>query len=571
MFGERYFATRERLAALLRGITELAVETGADVSAQLPLAELKTGLGHPFLLVVCGEVNAGKSTLLNSLFGHALCRVSILPETDRVRCYRHGDPAHDLAHAPLLVDCYRPLEFLKDFNLVDTPGTNSLIQGHQQITESLLPKADLILCVFPISNPWGAATWDAISRMPAAVLDRVVFIVQQADQRDPKDITVIRGHLADLSQKRIGQAPPVFAVSAKLACEAKHALPVAQDRLMASGLPALEDFISQHICLSPTRLALLETWRGQAAAALRCVEDRIEDQSREINSQGRFIEQVEREIDEIREHFVTRLPRHLAGVAEVFESEAVWVTKRLRRRLMALPSMIRLFTGDRTGPAMESVFIERLQAAVEDVAHHDAVAVAEACRAHWAQLGARVQAAMGVDLHTTDPIDATLAEAKTRFVQRLGRAARQGVGNLKVRNQLDKELRRRNLALKSSVFMTLVLTIAGATCGTLKVAWAPAILCGLATLFLAFGVLAAWATRKPITRDFQRRLLDACGAFASTLHSDYEEALRSVFQDYALSLGKVRTHLAREKLAIEPRLRRWQELFLTLKAIEQEL
>jgi hypothetical protein len=178
---------------------------------------------------------------------------------------------------------------------------------------------------------------------------------------------------------------------------------------------------------------------------------------------------------------------------------------------------------------------------------------------------------MGVDLNATDPIDATLAAAKTRFVQRLGRAARQGVGNLKVRNQLDKELRRRNLALKSFVFMTLVLTIAGATCGTLNVAWAPVILCGLAALFLTFGVLAAWATRQSITRDFQHRLLDTCGAFASTLHSDYEEALRIVFQDYALSLGKVRTHLAREKLAIEPRLRRWQELFLTLKAIEQEL
>jgi len=571
MFGERYFATRERLSALMCGIAELAVETGADVSALLPLAELKTGLGTPFLLVVCGEVNAGKSTLINGLFGHALCRVSILPETDRVRCYRHGDPAQDLSVAPLLMECYRPLGFLKDFNLVDTPGTNSLIQGHQEITESFLTNADLILFVFPISNPWGAATWDAISRLPAAALDRVVFIIQQADQRGPNDITVIRGHLADLSQKRIGQAPPVFAVSGKLAYETKRAVPVAEDRLLASGFPALEDFISKIVCQSPTRRKVLETWRGQAAAALRTVEDRIEDQSRDINSQSRFIEQVEREIDDIREQFVTRLPRHLAGVAAVFESEAVWVTKFLRRRLMAFPSMIRLFTGDRTGPAMESVFVERLQAAVEAVAQQDGGAVADACRAHWAELGTRVQAAMGVDLNATDPIDATLAAAKTRFVQRLGRAAREGVGNLKVRNQLDKELRRRNLALKSFVFMTLVLTIAGATCGTLNVPWAPVILCGLAAFFLTFGVLAAWATRQSITRDFQHRLLDTCGAFASTLHSDYEEALRIVFQDYALSLGNVRTHLAREKLAIEPRLRRWQELFLTLKAIEQEL
>jgi len=161
--------------------------------------------------------------------------------------------------------------------------------------------------------------------------------------------------------------------------------------------------------------------------------------------------------------------------------------------------------------------------------------------------------------------------AKNRFVTRLGRAACQGIGNLKVRNQLDKELRRRNIALKSFVSVALVLIIAGACCGALGVPWLPAILCGFALLFFCGGILAAWATRNAISRDFQERLLDTCGAFASTLHSDYEEALRVVFRDYAVSINNVRTHLAHEKLAIKPRLKRWKDLFLTLKAIEQEL
>jgi hypothetical protein len=119
--------------------------------------------------------------------------------------------------------------------------------------------------------------------------------------------------------------------------------------------------------------------------------------------------------------------------------------------------------------------------------------------------------------------------------------------------------------------MTLVFLIAGATCGALGLPWLPAIFCALAALFFSGGVVAAWVTRKSISRDFQHRLLDTCGAFASTLLTDYEEALGVVFRDYASSLGNVRTHLAREKLAIEPRLKRWQELFLTLKAIEQDL
>ena len=571
MFGESYFATRGHFADLIGGIADLAVETGMDPAALLPLAEIEAGLSAPFLFVVGGEVNAGKSTLLNGLFGHDLCPVSLLPETDRVRWYRYGDPARDLPADPLLTECWRPLDFLRDINVVDTPGTNSAIPGHQEVSARFLPGADLILYVFPVANPWGAATWDAISHLPVEALDRVALIIQQADQRDPNDIQVILGHMADLARKRLGQVPPIFAVAGKLACEAKRVTPVATASLLASGYPALENFISNSICQSPARRQALETWRGQAAAALRAVDERIEDQIRVASTRSRFIELVEREIDAIRQQFVTRLPLHLTGVAEVFESEAIHVTKLLRRRLGALSSILRLFTGDRTGPDMESAFIARLQAAVEAVAQQDGGEVADACRAHWTSLGERVKATMEVDLQAATPIDLALAEARQRFVQRLGHAAREGIGNLKVRNQLDKELRRRNRSLKSFVFMTLVLTLAAATCGAFAVPWLPAICGGFAALFLTSGVLAAWATRKAITGDFQSRLLATCGAFASTLHSDYEEALRVVFHDYAAALGSIRTRLAREKLAIEPRLRRWQELFLTLKALEQEL
>lgn len=571
MFGERYFATRERLSGVMRGISVLATETGADITGKLPFDEIDKGLGNPFLFVVCGEVNAGKSTLVNGLFGLDLCRVNILPETHRVTWYRHGPAARDVEVTPVLEERYRPIEFLRDFHLVDTPGTNSVVKGHQQITERFLPVADLILFVFPVSNPWGAATWDFVAKLPDGANHRIAFVIQQADQREPMDIQVILGHMRDLSMKRMGHVPPIFAVSGKIACEAKKARPFAHTLMQKSGYPALEAFISQQVCGSPERKALLETWRSQSSTALRIVEDRIEDQTRTLQDQDRFLHQIEREIDGMRERFVTRLSRHLSGVAEVFQTEAVWVSKVLGSRLGALRSIIRLFVGDRTGQDMESLFIERLQAAIESVAEIDGAEVAEACRNHWNELGARVKESMGVDLDGSHPIDETLAVAKQRFIHRLGRAARQGIGNLKVRNQLDKVLRRRNVALKSFTFMTLALVTTGATLGALGIAWLPFICCGAALLFFAGGVFTAWQTRKRIVSEFRERLLDTCGSFATTLRSDYEEALRAVFQDYGDSLGAVRKYLAKEKQAVEPRLKQWKELFLTLKAIEQEL
>ncbi|MCX6876425.1 MAG: dynamin family protein [Verrucomicrobia bacterium] len=571
MFGERYFATRERLSEVMVGIAALAADTGRNLAGQLPLAELETGLGPPFLFVVCGEVNAGKSTLLNALCGHELCKVSRLPETKQVLWYRYGASARDVPSTPMLEERYRPLDFLRDCNLVDTPGTNSGMAGLPAIIEQILPAAELIFCVFPVSNPWAAATWNFISRLPPEALGRVLIIIQQIDQRDPADLKVILGHLRDLSLRRIGQVLPMFAVSGKLACEAKYAAPGGARQLAASAYPALEEYISRRISSTPSRKMMLDGWRGQAAAALRSVEDQIEIQTRDLHFQGTLLEEIEREIDGMREQFLIRLPQHLSGVAEVFQTEAVGVASLLGKRLGVARSVVRLFVGDRTSQEIEAVFIERLQTTVEAVAETDGSEVVAACRQHWSHLGTRVRQVMGVDLGNAVDLDATLDTARRCFVQRLGRAARQGIGNLKVRNQLGKDLLRRNVALKSFTFMTLLLLTAGATCGALSLPWAPLVLCGLSLLFCGLGVLIGWLTRKSLSAEFQERLLDTCGAYASTLSADYEQALRIVFQDYADSLAAIRRHLAGERQAIEPIQRRWSELFLTLKAIEQDL
>lgn len=571
MFGERYFATRERLTDVMRGIAALANEVGADVQDKLPLKEMEKGLGNPFLFVICGEVNAGKSTLINGLFGSDLCRTNILPETHRVTWYRHGDTTRDVEVTPVLEERYRPIEFLRDFHLVDTPGTNSIVKGHQQITERFLPVADLILFVFPVTNPWGAATWDFVSKLPEGAINRVAFIIQQSDQREPADIEVILGHMRDLSMKRIGHVPEIFAVSGKLAREAKRTSPFASKLLAQSGYAELEDFISRRVCQSRERRFLLETWRSQASSALRIVEDSIEKRTQILDEQDRFLNQIESEIDSMREHFVNRLSRHLGGVAEVFQTEAAWVSKILWTKLGATRSIGRLFTGDKTGQAMESLFIERLQAAIEAVAEADGAEVVQACGSHWSELADRVKEAIGVELAGPEPIEERLTLIRQRFSNRLGRIARNGIGNLKVRNQLEKSLRKRNIALKSFTFMTLALLSAGATCGAFAIPWAPWILCGLSFLFAIAGIVAAWMTRSQIVPAFRDRLLDTCDAFAGNLRMDYEDAIRSAFQNYGEAMVTVRKHIVGRKLATEPQLRRWQELFLTLKAIEQDL
>ncbi len=569
-FGERYFAIRERIAEVIQGIHELAGETNTELSEEVSTAAFRNELRNPFLFVVCGEVNAGKSSLINGLFGHPLCKVNVLPETDRVIWYRHGASPREVASSPSLEERYLPIEFLRDFNLVDTPGTNSS-DAHLEATERFLPVADLILFVFPVTNPWGAATWNLISRLPPECHERIVFIVQQADQRDPEDLKITVQHMADLSTKRIGFVPRIFPVSGKLAFEAKQAGEIAEMDYRKSGFPALEEFISIRVCDSAQRRKVLQTWRSRASTALATIENRVDEQTRILGDQHHFLESLEREIDSMREALVARLPSHLAGVAVVFETEAVVVSKALGKSLGLVRSLFRIFAGDRTGSETESLFIERLRGAVEDVAESDGHDIVTACRNHWKKLGMRVKESIGAEIDDTAQVDEKLDKARIHFVNRIGRAAHEGIGNLHVRKELEREIRRRNLALKSFTATTLLFLILGAICGILELPWLPFIACGIALLFACGGVFIAISTKRKVTRDFRRALLNTCGTFADTLRTDYEDALRIFFQDYTTCLSSIRKHLSKEKLAIEPKLGRWHNLFLTLKSIEQDI
>ncbi len=552
----------------MRGITELAADAKQDLGENFELLEAEKWAHDPFLFIVCGEVNSGKSTLLNALFGRDICRVNVLPETDRIIRYQYDGVPKSVMVTPVFEERHLPMQFLKNFSIVDTPGTNLELRDDDEIIPQFIDLAELILCVFPVVNPWSGPTWNLLSTLSPESLKRVVLIIQQADQRDSADIKVTLGHLADLAMKRLGQVPPIFAVSAKLAYEAKRINPPPTQRLRISGFVDLERHISNNICESPARKEALADYSRQVGITLRKLEDRIEDQARALNMQGRFLDTVEREIDASREGFVARLTHHLDDVAEVFEREAVWGSKLLEKRLAILPSFGRLFVGDRTGPVVEAAFLRRLQIAVGKVAEKDAAEIVDFCRNHWDDLGERVKEVMAVDLGKSDQLDSLLTAAKDHFMKCV---SSRGIDHLKVRAQLDKDLRHRNLSMKSFTVMTLLCTIIGSTCGALDVPWAPLIFCSLAGLFLIGGIYVSTLARKKIVSDFQESLLATCGSFASTLRADYEEALRVMFQDYAASLTAVRSYLVGEKKAVEPRLKRWKELFLTLKAIEQDL
>src|SRR5437762_14130641 len=88
---------------------------------------LLTDIREPLLFVVVGEVKAGKSSLLNALFGQEFCKVDVLPATDRIYIFKHGPREQNIDVSAHVTERYQPIAFLEDFNIVATPGTNTMV------------------------------------------------------------------------------------------------------------------------------------------------------------------------------------------------------------------------------------------------------------------------------------------------------------------------------------------------------------------------------------------------------------------------------------------------------------
>jgi tRNA U34 5-carboxymethylaminomethyl modifying GTPase MnmE/TrmE len=215
MIADHFLQSRTDLETALGGLLKLAAELRRPSASLDTIQGLLSDIREPLLIVAVGEVKSGKSSLLNALFGEEFAKVDVLPATDRVCIFRYGDFEKTVDVSPQLIERHLPIPFLRDFNVVDTPGTNTMVAEHQRITESFIPRADLILFVFSVVNPWTQSAWDLLGFVQKKWLKNVVFVLQQADLRAPSEVVVIRRHLEETAIQRLGFAPPIFAVAAR--------------------------------------------------------------------------------------------------------------------------------------------------------------------------------------------------------------------------------------------------------------------------------------------------------------------------------------------------------------------
>ncbi len=206
-----------KLAISVDKLIDITKEIGHE-KLELTLGELRNQLEAPFTFVIVGEVKAGKSSFINALLDtdKEICKVAPMPMTDTIQQIVYGETEWVETINPYLKKIHQPVEILKEIAIVDTPGTNTIVAHHQEITERFIPYSDLIVFVFEAKNPYRQSSWEFFDYINAEWHRKIIFVLQQKDLLPETDLKInFDGVVAHAKQKGI-EDPKVFAVSAKL-------------------------------------------------------------------------------------------------------------------------------------------------------------------------------------------------------------------------------------------------------------------------------------------------------------------------------------------------------------------
>ena len=188
------------------------------------LAKLVDEMDELFLLVIVGEYNSGKSTFINALLGDEVFAMGDLPTTREIAILRFGDvkPPETIGDHQVLF--HYPLDVLRDLEIVDTPGTNSLERMEEDLTRSFVPRADLVLFVTSLLQPLTATELGFLTHIREWG-KKVIFIVNGVDRRNSDEqVDRVRTYLdREITARLSGEPPTIYFISALQALRAKMA------------------------------------------------------------------------------------------------------------------------------------------------------------------------------------------------------------------------------------------------------------------------------------------------------------------------------------------------------------
>ncbi|TYH05396.1 hypothetical protein ES288_A08G079800v1 [Gossypium darwinii] len=184
-------------------------------------------IDEPFLLAIVGEFNSGKSTVINALLGERYLTEGVIPTTNEITFLRYSeldrkDMQRCERHPDGQLICYLPAPILKEMNIVDTPGTNVILQRQQRLTEEFVPRADLLFFVISADRPLTESEVTFL-RYTQQWKKKVVFILNKSDlYRNTQELEEAISFIKENTKKLLNtEDVTLYPVAARLVLEEK--------------------------------------------------------------------------------------------------------------------------------------------------------------------------------------------------------------------------------------------------------------------------------------------------------------------------------------------------------------
>jgi GTP-binding protein EngB required for normal cell division len=233
----------EQVLAQLQQLARLAQDAGLQTVARELTDERIPALRNGRLsLVVLGEFNHGKSSLINALLGAPVLPTGVTPTTSVITRLVHGnqpgvcvhtmDDRTERAQLPQLnelivrennnirhVEVTYPSPLLADrVELVDTPGVNDISQQKVEVTYGIVPRADLVLFLLDATQVLKHSELRFIEqRMLGGLGDRLIFVISKIDRLEPDEAEEVIRYARERLEASLGPGVLIFPISARRA------------------------------------------------------------------------------------------------------------------------------------------------------------------------------------------------------------------------------------------------------------------------------------------------------------------------------------------------------------------
>jgi GTPase SAR1 family protein len=572
MIADQYLQLRSELETALGELLKLASEMRRPPITVDTLRGLLTDIREPLLFVAMGEVKSGKSSLLNALFGQEFAKVDVLPATDRIYIFRYGDAEKSLEVSPQLTERYLPIPFLRDFNVVDTPGTNTMVPGHQMITENFVPRADLVLFVFSVANPWTQSAWDFLGLLQTKWLKNMVFVLQQIDLRDPAEIETIQRHIQDTALRRLGFVPPIFAVSARKALLARTTGGDSEELWRESEFGQLEEQINLIVTESSARMLKLRS-TSQTARVM------LEQSTNEICESYEMIARDEARlarVDLLLQSRKDQTPRQVSGFMRGIEQacrEAGAGGARLLQEKLSFWRTLGLIWNRRPGvprdfqTEVEAKLKQTVQPQVEEALQR----LEADLRGLWPQLNDMIDQQLGKELRDQIPkTTPDFARQRRELLQSIQLGLAERAAGKSIEEELAKGFHETSTRLRVPAGVAAVGGIATAIAAISSAAVAD-VTGILVASSAAVGAFLALRQRKKILRAYEERMETKCSELVKTIEQQLQQAITLFYKDVSATFQPLSAFCSTQRKTYEPLLHRAQALQQTFGSLRARL